>query len=65
MTTEKAKYPSDTHDKFMLRFSTDGLRKQLKVRAAENDRSLNGEILHLIKLGLQAAQKPQGVQAHE
>ena len=63
MTTEKEKYPSDTHDKFMLRFSTDGLRKQLKVRAAENDRSLNGEIMYLIKRGLQAEQQPQGAQA--
>lgn len=63
MTTEKAKYPSDTADKFMLRLRDDGMRKELKVRAAMNDRSLNGEILYLIKRGLASEQQPQGAQA--
>lgn len=27
------------------------LRKMLKIRAAENDRSLSGEIIHCLKIG--------------
>ncbi|MDP3627111.1 MAG: Arc family DNA-binding protein [Hydrogenophaga sp.] len=53
-------YPSETADRFILRFNVDGLRKQLKVRAAQNERTLNAEILYLIKRGLEADQ-PQGV----
>ncbi|EFI62653.1 MULTISPECIES: Arc family DNA-binding protein [Comamonas] len=46
--------PSLTADKFLMRFYQDGLRKQLKVRAAQNERTLNAEILYLIKRGLEA-----------
>lgn len=52
--------PSASCDKFILRFNVDGLRKELKVRAAENERTLNAEILYLIKRGLQIEQQPQG-----
>lgn len=52
--------PSDQADKFMLRLHNDGLRKQLKIRAIQNERTLNAEILYLIKRGLEADQKPQG-----
>lgn len=63
MTATKQKPPSDTCDKFLLRFNLDGLRKELKIRAAQNERSLNGEILYLIKLGMKAEQQPKGVPA--
>lgn len=63
MSTEKSKPPSALADKFMLRFNPDGLRKQLKIRAAENERTLNGEIMHLIKRGLQAEKQTEGAQA--
>lgn len=43
-----------TADKYILRFSEEGLRKQLKVRAAQNDRSLNAEITYLIKRGMES-----------
>jgi plasmid stability protein len=62
MTETKHKPPSETYDRFILRFNVDGMRKQLKVRAAENERTLNAEILHLIKRGLAADQNPQGAQ---
>lgn len=62
MTETKHRPPSETCDKFILRFNVDGLRKKLKVRAAENERTLNAEILHLIKRGLAAEQNPQGAQ---
>lgn len=52
-----AKPPSETCDKFIVRFNADGLRKQLKIRAAQNERSLNAEILFLIKRGLAAEQE--------
>lgn len=56
--------PSDTCDKFLLRLNADGLRKQLKIRAAENERTLNAEILYLIKRGLRAEeQQNQGAHA--
>lgn len=51
-----------TADKYILRLHDEGLRKELKVRAAQNERTLNAEILHLIKRGMQAEQQPQGAQ---
>lgn len=48
--------PSATADKFLMRFNQDGLRKELKVRAAQNERTLNAEILYLIKRGLEGEQ---------
>lgn len=60
MTDQKP--PAATSDKFILRFNVDGLRKELKVRAAQNERTLNAEILYLIKRGL-AAEQTQGAQA--
>lgn len=53
---------SDTADKFILRLYDEGLRKHLKVRAARNDRTLNGEILYLLKRGLAAEGDPFHVQ---
>lgn len=60
---DKQKPPSETCDKFILRFNVDGLRKELKVRAAMNERSLNAEILYLIKRGIAAEQPQQGAAA--
>lgn len=57
--TSTSRKPSD---KFMLRLHDDGLRKRIKVRAAQNERTLNAEILYLIKRGLEADAK-QGVAA--
>lgn len=56
MTTKQSP-PSATCDKFLLRFNVDDLRKNLKVRATENERTMNAEILYLIKRGLQADQQ--------
>ncbi|WP_273430465.1 hypothetical protein [Chitinibacter tainanensis] len=47
--------PSESQDKFMLRFKLDGQREQLKALAAEEGRTLNGQILFLIKKGMEAA----------
>lgn len=44
----------------MLRFHDGELRKDLKVRAVQNERSLNSEILYLIKRGMEAEQQSQG-----
>lgn len=46
--------PSRTSDQFVVRFYDDGMRQQLKVRAALNERTLNAEILYLVKKGLAA-----------
>lgn len=56
MDVAKPKPPSATCDKFIVRFNADGLRKELKVRAAQNERSLNAEILYLIKQGMTTEQ---------
>ena len=53
MTPKKAP-PHSTCDKFILRFNVEGLRRDLKLRAAQNERTLNAEIIFLIKRGLQA-----------
>ncbi|MDP4076248.1 Arc family DNA-binding protein [Acidovorax sp. A1169] len=63
MTTETKVQQRDESDKFLLRLHADGLRKQLKIRAAENERTLNAEILYLIKLGLRAEEQQQGPHA--
>lgn len=47
---------SQSGDKFILRFHDPGMRKSLKVRAAQNERTLNAEILFLLKKGLEADQ---------
>ncbi len=52
MNDTATKSSSATADKFLMRFHQDGLRKELKVRAAQNERTLNAEILYLIKRGL-------------
>ena len=57
---DKQKPPSATADRFILRFNVDGLRKDLKIRAAQNERSLNAEILYLLKRGIDAER--QGAQ---
>ncbi len=62
MTSTPEKAPSDAADKYMLRFHTDGLRKTIKARAALNERTLNAEILYLIKRGLEVEAK-QGAAA--
>jgi plasmid stability protein len=62
MQTSTAQPARSVGDRFILRFNVDGLRKELKVRAATNERSLNAEILYLIKRGL-AAEQAQGVAA--
>lgn len=57
MQHRTTKPPSEACDKFIIRFNTDGLRRELKVRAAINERTLNSEILYLIKRGLAAEQQ--------
>ena len=57
--------PSVTADKFLMRFNQDGLRKELKVRAAQNERTLNAEILYLIKRGLAAEQAKEAQHAKQ
>lgn len=47
---------------FVLRFPDGEVRKELKVRAAQNERSLNSEILYLIKRGIAAEQQLKGAQ---
>lgn len=40
--------PSRTADKVVIRLP-DGFRRELKIRAARNDRSLNGEVVNMLK----------------
>lgn len=63
MPIENPPSPSDKADKFILRLHDDGMRKRLKVRAAQNERTLNAEIIYLIKRGLESEEQTQGVAA--
>lgn len=53
--TETAK-EQDRKDQFVLRLP-DGMRKNIKASAALNERSMNAELVYLIKLG-QQCQEP-------
>jgi len=48
-------YPSETADKFMLRFP-EGLRQQIKIEAAKNNRSMNAEVVYHLQ---RAYQRPE------
>lgn len=41
-------------DKYVLRFHSEDQRAELKARAALNRRTLNAELLYLIKRGMEA-----------
>lgn len=41
----------DKKDRFIIRFDREETRVDLKVKAAQNRRSMNDEILHLIDAG--------------
>ena len=62
MSLSQSVAPPALKTQFVLRFHEGELRKELKVRAAKNERSLNSEILYLIKRGM-AAEQPEGAQA--
>ena len=47
-------------DKYIVRFHDPGLRAQLKSRAALNERTLNAEIIYLVKKGLATESAVQG-----
>ncbi|OEI82500.1 Arc family DNA-binding protein [Brucella sp. BO3] len=44
----RKKYPSDFKDKSVVRFP-DGMMDWIKASAAKNDRSMNGEIIHILR----------------
>lgn len=54
MNTTDNKSPSQSADRFILRFHNAGQRHALKERAARNMRSLNAELLYLIEKGIEA-----------
>lgn len=62
MTPSQSEGSSALKVQFVLRFPEPEIRKDLKVRAAKNERSLNSEILYLIKRGLASEQQLQGAQ---
>ena len=41
----------DRKDQFVLRFPVPSMRKEIKARAALNERSMNAELIYLIKRG--------------
>lgn len=47
MDISMSKYPSQTQDKFTVRFP-DGMRDQIAKRADENGRSMNSEIVQIL-----------------
>lgn len=51
----KKNFPSDTLDKFMLRFPS-GMREQIKEESNKNGRSMNAEIVHRLEVSFIADQ---------
>lgn len=47
-------------DRYIIRFTSDGQRDQIKEMADRNHRSLNGQLLHLIEVGLKSEAQKQG-----
>ncbi len=45
-------------DKFMLRLP-EGMRQQIKLQAAQNERSMNSELVFLIKAGMKEVENQQ------
>lgn len=62
--TNKQQPPSATADKFLMRFHQDGLRKELKLRAVQNERTLNAEIIYLVKRGLETEKAKEAQHAN-
>lgn len=62
MQHENAAICVERKDQFVLRFPESGMRKEIKARAAMNERSMNAELIYLIKRG-QAAEKRKGAEA--
>lgn len=46
-----SKYPSQTQDKFTVRFP-DGMRDEIAKRAEENGRSMNSEIIQMLQFAM-------------
>lgn len=61
MTLPELPKDQDRKDQFVLRLPQ-GMRKNIKASAAMNERSMNAELVYLIKLG-QQAQAPLGAAA--
>lgn len=55
----KNRYPSDAADRFIVRFRDKKTRPLIKRLAAENHRSMNSEILHLLEFALSAVHKKE------
>lgn len=49
---KEKRYPSEKADRFMLRLP-EGLRECIKDRAGANERSMNSEIIYLIRKGIE------------
>lgn len=52
------KAANDEKDRFILRFHTPDQRKALKIRAINNGRSTNAELLYLIERGIESVDGP-------
>ena len=53
MKNAASKSPSQSADRFILRFHNNGQRDALKRRASKNKRSLNAEFLFLLEKGIE------------
>ncbi|AHD09998.1 Arc family DNA-binding protein [Phaeobacter gallaeciensis] len=51
MSDNDSKYPSELAERFQVRLP-EGMRDRIKAAAAENNRSMNAEIVHALQLYL-------------
>ena len=58
MSLPESAKEQDRKDQFVLRLP-EGMRKNIKASAALNERSMNAELVYLIKLGQQCQELPR------
>ncbi|MHA0335836.1 FitA-like ribbon-helix-helix domain-containing protein [Sphingomonas aquatilis] len=52
-------YPSREAERIVIRVP-DGFRRELKIRAAQHDRSLTGEVVHMLQRVMEEDQSAPG-----
>jgi hypothetical protein len=60
MKSAASKSPSQSADRFIIRFHNNGQRDALKRRASKNKRSLNAELLFLLEKGIEFVDSRNG-----
>lgn len=58
MTKDRKPYPSETQDRYIVRFP-DGMRDRIREEAEKNGRSMNAEIIHALQAHYRALEQEE------